>query len=102
MRLKAPSRRFTTKRYERSALSRGSVVAEAASPASADQNYRYSVGAKPGLYYVAAGIDDNLNGDLFDPGERAGFFPDPENPTPVRVEPGKTTEGIDFMLAPVE
>ncbi len=74
----------------------------AAGPASADENYRYSIGAKPGTYYVAAGIDDNLNGDLFDPGERAGFFPDPEHPTPVQVRAGETIDNIDFVLAPVK
>ncbi|MGA9524307.1 MAG: S8 family peptidase [Myxococcaceae bacterium] len=74
----------------------------AASPAMPYENYRYSIGVKPGLYYVGAGIDDNGNGRLFDAGERSGFFPDSENPQQVRVLPGQTIEDIDFVIAPVE
>jgi hypothetical protein len=72
----------------------------ATGPALPENEYSWSIGVAPGIYFVAAGIDDNGNGKLFDPGERSGWYPTMDAPTSIKVTPGGNVDGIDFVLVP--
>lgn len=76
----------------------GNLVAETTT--SQTQGYAYQfTNLEPGLYLVIAGTDRNGSGGFGDNwGEFIGMFPLLGSPSPITVEAGKTTGGIDVSM----
>lgn len=69
-------------------------------PVSAADGYRYRFDVAPGRYYVLAGIDDDEDGEFFEPGEPVGLYRSFADPVAVTVTRGQTLGGVDFALVP--
>ncbi len=62
--------------------------------------YQYSVQVDPRTYYIVAAVDEDGDGEFFEPGERVGFYRNMDSIVPVNVTAGQTASGIDFALVP--
>ncbi|MCP3164919.1 S8 family peptidase [Myxococcus qinghaiensis] len=74
---------------------------EAITVARASRGYAYSLALAPRTYYVLATIDDDEDGELFEDGERTGFWRNIDSFEPLDVETGASTPGISFDLLPL-
>ncbi|NTX06135.1 S8 family peptidase [Myxococcus sp. CA040A] len=74
---------------------------EAITVARASRGYAYSLELEPRTYYALATIDDDEDGDLFEDGERTGFWRNVDSFEPLDVEAGDSTPGISFDLLPL-
>ena len=62
--------------------------------------YKYSITVDAGTFLAIAAVDDNGNGQYFDPGERVGFYRNTDDLEPLEVKVGQETPGISFNLIP--
>lgn len=64
-----------------------------------ENGYAWEItGLRPGEYFVFAVADDNRDGLFSGNVESIGAYPRNDEPTPVKVEANKRTEGIDITL----
>jgi serine protease len=69
--------------------------------ARASADYAYSIDLEPRTYYVLATIDDDQDGELFEEGERTGFWRNLDDFEPLEVEEDDTLNGVSFDLLPL-
>ncbi|MFY2564382.1 S8 family peptidase [Corallococcus terminator] len=74
---------------------------EAITVARAARGYDYSLKLEPRTYYVLATIDDDEDGELFEDGERTGFWRNIDSFEPLDVETGASTPNVSFDLLPL-
>ncbi|NPC86837.1 hypothetical protein HPC49_52725 [Pyxidicoccus fallax] len=74
---------------------------EALTLARASENYAYSIELTPRTYYVLGTIDEDQDGELFEEGERTGFWRNLDDFEALEVEEGETLEDVSFDLLPL-
>lgn len=77
------------------------VSEEAITTARAAANYAYSIKLVPRTYYSLATIDDDQDGELFEEGERSGFWRNLDNFEPLALGDGQTLDGVSYDLVPL-
>jgi serine protease len=63
--------------------------------------YAYVFESVPGPMFVLAGVDEDGDGEFFEPGERVGFYKSLDAPEQVVVVAGRRVTGVDFSLFPL-
>lgn len=74
---------------------------EAITFARAAANYAYSIKLVPRTYYALATIDDDQDGEIFEEGERTGFWRNLDSFEPLELEDEETLDGVSFDLVPL-
>ncbi|MFP2931661.1 S8 family serine peptidase [Pyxidicoccus sp. 3LG] len=69
--------------------------------ARAASNYTYSIDLDPRTYYALATIDDDQDGEIFEDGERTGFWRNLDSFEPLELEEDDTLDGVSFDLLPL-
>jgi serine protease len=69
---------------------------------NAAQSYRYALDLKPNTYYALATIDEDGDDELFEDGERVGFWRNTDEILPIEVKVGQAVNNISFDLVPFQ
>jgi serine protease len=74
---------------------------EAITFARAANNYAYSIKLVPRTYYSLATIDDDQDGEIFEEGERTGFWRNLDSFEPLVLEDDETLSDVSYDLVPL-
>jgi serine protease len=77
------------------------VTEETLTLARAADNYAYSLELEPRTYYALATIDDDQDEQLFEEGERTGFWRNLDDFEPIELSVRETVSDISFDLLPL-
>ncbi|QSQ20261.1 S8 family peptidase [Pyxidicoccus parkwayensis] len=69
--------------------------------ARASAGYAYSLKLVPRTYYSLATIDDDQDGELFEEGERTGYWRNLDSFEPLELEDDQTLTGVSYDLVPL-
>lgn len=64
--------------------------------------YAYKLSLEPNTYYALATIDEDGDGELFEDGERVGFWRDATSIEPIPLDARQTVSNISFTLIPYQ
>jgi serine protease len=75
---------------------------DAVALASASKGYAYSLPLVPHTYFALATIDEDGDNQLFEDGERVGFWRDTTSIEPIPLEANETVSNVSFTLVPYQ
>lgn len=75
---------------------------DAVALASASKGYAYSLSLEPHTYFALATIDEDGDKELFEDGERVGFWRDTTSIEPIPLEANTTVSNVSFTLVPYQ
>jgi serine protease len=74
---------------------------EAITIAPASANYAYSIDLVPRTYFSLATIDDDQDGEIFEDGERTGFWRNVDSFEPLELGANEVLDNISYDLVPL-